>query len=471
MATSEARTAESRSGTRHMQDFTEGNILRHILVFSWPMLVGNLLQALYNAVDSFWVGRFIGAQALGAVSVSFPIIFALVSLIMGITMATTTLVAQYQGARDHRQVRRTVANSVILVSVLGVLSSLFGYVFRVDILRLMRTPEEILEPAALYLGIFLIGLLPSFLYNLFASILRGLGDSRTPTWHLTYATVLNIVLDPIFIVGIGPVPPMGIRGVALATVIAQALSASLTVGYTLRRTSLVGRKRSDWHIDWALSLKLLTIGIPAALQTAIVSFSMIVVASFVNTFGPTVVAAFGAASRFDQFAFLPALSIGLAVSALVGQNLGAGKAERVREIVAWSVLLSTAITLVIALVALLSPRLLIQAFTSDEAVLEEGARYLRVIAFNYLPLAFMFTITGVLRGAGDTLPSMAIAFVTLWIVRLPLAALLAYTAGWGASGIWWSIVLSTALGALLNYVYYARGNWKSKVVVQAPQPS
>ena len=470
MATNQAHAARNHA-SRRMHDFTEGSILRHILSFSWPMLVGNLLQALYNTVDSFWVGRFIGAEALGAVSVSFPVIFALVSLIMGITMAATTLVAQYRGAGDHRQVRRTVANALMLISAFGVLSSVLGYLFRVEILRAMRTPVEILQPAAEYLGIYLIGLLPAFIYNALASVLRGLGDSRTPTWHLGYATVLNIVLDPIFIVGLGPVPPMGIRGVALATVIAQVFSAVLSLLYTLRHTDLIGRTRADWQLDRQLCAKLFTIGVPAALQTVIVSFSMIVVASLVNTFGPTVVAAFGAASRFDQFAFLPALSIGLAVSALVGQNLGAGKEERVREVVWWSLLLSGGITLAISLVALASPRLLIQAFTSDEAVLAEGARYLRVIAFNYLPLAFMFTITGVLRGAGDTFASMAISFITLWVVRLPLAALLAYTAGWGASGIWWSIVLSTTLGALLNYGHYARGTWKSKVVVQAPQLS
>lgn len=471
MATHQTGRTPKLPGARPMQDFTEGSIPRHILAFSWPMLVGNLLQALYNAVDSFWVGRYIGAEALGAVSVSFPVVFALVSLIQGITMAATTLVAQYRGARDHENVRRTVANSVMLISTLGILSSVLGYAYRYAILRAMRTPVEILEPAAEYLGIFLVGLLPAFLYNVFASVLRGLGDSRTATWHLAYATVLNIVLDPIFIVGAGPLPPMGIRGVALATVIAQVFSAVLTTTYTWRYTNLIGRRREDWRADGSLCAKLFTIGIPAALQTAIVSFSMIVVASLVNTFGPTVVAAFGAASRFDQFAFLPALSIGLAVSALVGQNLGAGKAERVREVVLWSVLLSGGITLVISLVALANPRLLIQAFTSDEAVLAEGARYLRVIAFNYLPLAFMFTITGVLRGAGDTFASMMISFVTLWVVRLPLAALLAYRAGWGASGIWWSIVLSTTLGALLNYAHYLRGSWKSKVVVQAPQPS
>lgn len=459
------------AGGRHMRDFTEGSILQHIVLFSWPMLVGNLLQALYNTVDSFWVGRFIGPEALGAVSVSFPIIFGLVALIMGLTMATTTMVSQYRGARDEVRVRRTIANSLVLVLGLGILSSTVGILLRVDILELMRTPPEILGPAAQYLGIFLVGLVPMFLYNVLSSILRGLGDSRTPLRFLAYATVLNIVLDPILIIGLGPIPALGIRGVALATVISQTVSATLTVRYLLRETDLISTNRQEWRLIPELVGKLFTIGLPAAAQSGVVSFSMIVVTSIVNTFGPTVVAAFGAAARLDQFAFLPAFSIGLAVSALVGQNLGAGKTERVKEILRWSLVLTLTITGLMTLVALLTPGILINVFTNDVGVLEEGSKYLRIVGLNYIPLATMFTLTGILRGAGDTFASMLITLITLWFVRLPLAALFAYQLGWGVSGAWWSITLSTTLGTLLNYAYYSSGRWKRKVIVHVPQPS
>lgn len=430
------------------------------------MFVGNLLQALYNTVDSFWVGRYIGAEALGAVSISFPIIFGLVALIMGLTMATTTMVSQYRGARDDVNVKRTVANSLILIVVLGLISTIIGIAYRIDILKIIRTPEAILTPAAEYLGIFLTGLIPMFLYNVLSSVLRGLGDSRTPLRYLTYATILNIVLDPIFIIGWGPIPAMGIKGVALATVIAQTVSAVLTIRYLMQHTDLVSSQAKDWRVDRGLVVKLLTIGIPAALQSSIVSFSMIVVASIVNTFGPTVVAASGAAGRLDQFAFLPALSVSLAVSALVGQNLGAGKFERVKEIVQWSVLLVLVITGLITLVALLKPAILIQIFTNEPEVLAEGSIYLRIVGLNYIPLALMFIITGVLRGAGDTFASMLISFFTLWVVRLPLAWALSYKLGWGVSGTWWSIVISTVIGTILNYLYYLNGRWKGKVIVR-----
>ncbi|MBO8140786.1 MAG: MATE family efflux transporter [Firmicutes bacterium] len=464
MAESDPRPSPSGGG--HMRDFTTGSIWQHILVFSWPMFVGNLFQALYNTVDSFWVGRYIGPEALGAVSISFPVIFALVALIMGLTMATTTLVAQYRGARDDVQVRRTVANSLILIAASGLVSSVAGIVWRVPILRLMRTPEEILEPAALYLGIFLLGLLPMFVFNVLGAILRGLGDSRTPLRYLIYATVINIILDPFFIIGSGPIPAMGIAGVAWATVISQGLSAVLAFIHIMRATDLVPRRRDEWQMDWALAGKLFTIGLPAGLQSTIVSFSMVVVAALVNTFGAQVVAAFGAAGRLDQFAFLPAMSISLAVTALVGQNLGAGRQDRVREIVRRASVLTVLITGAISVLAISWPTVLMRLFTEDSTVLAEGARYLRIVGLNYVPLALMFILTGVLRGAGDTVASMAISFVTLWIVRLPVAWLLSYGLGWGVTGTWWAIVISTILSLLLHWWYYRTGNWQRKVVVR-----
>lgn len=435
------------------------------------MFVGNLLQALYNTVDSFWVGRFVGPEALGAVSISFPVMFGLVALIMGLTMATTTLVAQYRGARQEERVRRTVANSLVLVAALGLISSVAGIWLRVPILRLMRTPPEILDLAAEYLGIFLVGLVPMFLYNVLSSILRGLGDSQTPLRFLVYATLLNILLDPPFIIGWGPIPALGVGGAAWATVISQTVSAILAMRYLVRYTDLVHPRLSQWRMDWRLAARMFSIGVPAALQSSIVSFSMIVVAALVNTFGPTVVAAFGAATRLDQFAFLPAMSVSLAVSALVGQNLGAGRYERVREIVRASSLLTVSITAIMTLIALLRPTILIQVFTAEPEVLAEGARYLRIVGLNYIPLSLMFIITGVLRGAGDTFASMVISFVTLWVVRLPLAWFLSYGVGWGASGTWWSILISTTLGLLLNYSYYRTGTWRRRVVVRPAPPA
>lgn len=451
-----------------MRDFTTGSIPGHILWFSLPMFLGNLLQALYNMVDSFWVGRFIGAEALGAVSVSFPIIFALISLVLGLTMASTTMVAQYRGAGDHHMVRKTVANSHLVIALAGIVSTLLGLALSERILRLMQTPEEIFDQAVVYLNIFLTGLVPSFLYNVASSILRGLGDSQTGLRYLAYATIFNIAADPLFIFGFGPIPPLGIRGAAIATVLAQVLSAVLIIRYLARHTDLLSFDPKLWKLDFKLCRTMFRMGIPAGLQSVVVSFAMIVLTSIINTFGPTTVAAFGVASRMDQFAFMPAQSISLAVTALVGQNLGANRLDRVREIVRWSMQLAFGITAVVTLVAFLYPTLLIRIFTTDPAVLREGVGYLRIVALSYVPLALMFTVSGVMRGAGDTTPSMVISLLTLWLVRLPLAYFLAYRLGWGVNGAWASITVSAALGFLCNYGYYLTGRWKEKVIVSRP---
>lgn len=436
------------------------------------MFVGNLLQALYNTVDSFWVGRFLGPEALGAVSISFPVIFTLISLVAGLTMASTTMVAQYRGAGDAERVRRSVSTSLSAITLVGLLSTVVGILLRYEILSLMRTPPAILEPAALYLGIFLTGLVPMFLFNAVSAILRGLGDSVTPLRYLAYATVLNIVLDPLFIFGLGPIPAMGIRGVALATVLAQLIATVVTLRYLAHGTDLLEGKitsLSTWRLDRHLAYELFRIGIPAGLQSVVVSFAMMILTAVVNSFGPTTVAAFGAASRLDQFAFLPAFSVSFAATALVGQNLGAQKMERVRETVRWSLLLAGAITVGITLVALLRPTILLVIFTQDEGVIREGITYLRIVGLSYVPLALMFTLSGVLRGAGDTMATMVISLLTLWGIRLPLAIGLSHYLGWGVAGAWWSITFSALAGLALNALYYWRGNWQRKALVK-PRP-
>jgi len=407
---------------RQLRDFTTGSIPRHIIIFSIPMFAGNLLQALYNTVDSIWVGRFLGPNALASVSVGFPIIFAMIALVMGITMATTVLVSQYFGAGDHKRLVRTVNNSLLLLSILGVVVSIFGVVFRRALLRLINTPPEILESAASYLAIFMAGLVGMFLYNATSAILRGLGDSRTPLRFLTYAVGINIALDPIFIFGLGPVPPMGVAGVALATVLAQAISAVISLHYLYVKSGIVRYEPGSFRLDWELTRLTFVIGLPAGVQQILVSMSSLVVGALVNRFGAVVVAGFGAAARLDQLAFLPSMSVSLAVSALVGQNLGAGKTDRVGETVRWSMLLSGGITLLVSFVALIRPDILIRVFTTDSGVLAAGNQYLRIVAFSYLPMALMFTISGALRGAGDTMATMILTLLSLWVVRVPAAA-------------------------------------------------
>lgn len=445
------------------QDFTEGSIPRHLITFAVPMFLGNALQALYNTVDSIWVGRFLGTDALAAVSVSFPIIFAVVALATGIGLATTTMVAQHTGAKDPVMVRKSIANSFIVTALLGVVSTFLGAPLRVPLLRLINTPVEIMGHAQAYLGVIFSGIAFTFFYNLIAAVMRGLGDSRTPLLFLAYATVLNIILDPLMIFGVEPFPKMGVAGAAMATVVAQGVSVLLGIRH-MTRAGLLKWERSEWRPDPALAGQIFSIGLPAGIQQIIVSTGMLTLTSLVNTFGSVVTAAFGIGGRLDQFAFMPAMTVGFSVSALVGQNLGARKFDRVSEVVHSSVKLTIGITAVVMLVAVSVPGVLLRMFTSDAAVLEEGTRYLRTVGFAYIPYALMFTLSGILRGAGDTVPSMLISILTLWLVRIPLAVYLSRLLG--SRGIWLGLGFSPVIGAGLNYAYYLSGRWRKRVLTR-----
>lgn len=458
------------SGSRNMQhgtvDFTEGSIPSHLIRFSVPMLLGNFLQAMYSTVDSLWVGRYLGPQALAAVSAGGPVIHALIALVLGLTVAITTIVAQHWGAKQEDQVRHIVTNSIILLTIIGMVMSAAGIVIRRPLLRLINVPPDVFEGASTYLGIYLSGLVVMFLYNAAGSILRGLGDSRTPLRFLAYATVANIVLDPIFIFGAGPIPRMEIAGVALATVLSQALSAVLALVYLQKTSGLLTLRRGTWHIDSSVFSLIAKIGIPASVQQTAVSVSALTVNSIVNKFGSTVMAGYGAGLRLDQFAFMPAMSGGLAVTSLVGQNLGARREDRVKDSVRWSLILTVGITATLSLIVLAFPGKLISVFTKDTGVIAVGTDYLRFAALSYVPYACMFALSGVLRGAGDTVSAMLITLTSLWVVRVPLAATLSRLPGFGINGVWIAIVAGPVAGSILNYAYYKAGRWKRRVVVQ-----
>lgn len=445
------------------QDFTEGSIPRHLITFAIPMFLGNALQALYNTVDSIWVGQFLGRNGLAAVSVSFPVIFATVAMAMGIAMATTALVAQHAGAKDMPMVRKTVTNSLLITAALGVVLSVIGVSVRVPLLRLIRTPQEAMAQAQSYLGIVMAGVTATFFYNAVSAILRGLGDSRTPLIFLTYATVLNIILDPLMIFGVWPFPRMGVSGAALATVVAQAISAFLGIRY-MAKIGLIKWERQEWTLDTQIVGQTFGIGLPAGIQQIIVSMGMLTVTSLVNRFGAVVTAAFGVGGRLDQFVTMPAMTVGLSVTALVGQNLGARKFERVREVVRSSVYLTTGITGVISIIVIAIPQVLLRMFTSDAAVMAEGTKYLRTFGFAYIPMALMFTLAGIMRGAGDTVPSMIISIVTLWVVRVPAAFYLSRI--FGSRGLWLGMAASPVIGTALNYAYYLSGRWKRRVLTR-----
>jgi putative MATE family efflux protein len=445
-----------------MKELTRGNEARLIFNFAMPMLLGNLFQQLYNIVDTIIVGNFLGKEALAAVGASFPIVFTLISLIIGVASGGTIVIAQYFGARDHDSVRRAIHTMYIFLTVASVLLTLVGIPLTEEIFRLIRLPEEIMPEATTYLGIYLSGLIAFFGFNATSAILRGLGDSKTPLYFLMISTFFNIGFDLLFIV----VFEWGIAGAAIATVVSQAGAFATAILYLNRNHKLIDFNLRQYRFDRKIFWQSLRIGLPTGFQHTFVSLGMMAIMAIVNTFGTNVIAGYSGAIRIDSLAILPAMNFSAALSTFVGQNIGAGRSDRVRRGLIATLLMSSGVSVVVMAVVILFKYQLMAMFTDDTEVIRIGGEYLVIVSSFYLLFTAMFKINGVLRGAGDTLIPMFITLTSLWIIRIPFAWI--FSRSLGETGIWWSVPAGWGVGLLLSFLYYLTGRWKTRAVVSVP---
>ena len=445
-----------------MKDLSLGNESKLIFRFAIPMLVGNVFQQLYNVVDTVIVGKFIGKAALAAVGTSFPIIFMLISFIIGITISFTVAVSQYFEAKDMEQVKKTINTLYIFLFFASLVLSLVGILASGTIFRMIGLPPEVIPQAKLFLNIYLAGMIFLFGFNGTSAILRGLGDSRTPLYFLIISVIINIVLDIIFIVGFG----WGVGSAAFATIISQAGAFFTQILYLNRYHTVVRFSFAELKFDREIFRKSIRIGLPTGFQQTFVALGMIALYGVVNRFGIDTNAAFSAASRIDSFAAMPAMSFAVALSTFVGQNLGANKPERVKRGFHATLLMTTVITLLTSVAAVFFGGFLMKMFTDDVKVIAIGQRYLVLVGAFYIIFSSMFIVGSVMRGAGDTLIPMFITLFALWIIRIPLAFLLSQRSWLGTDGIWWSIPIGWMAGLMLSYTYYLTGRWKKKVIVK-----
>ncbi len=447
-----------------MKDLTSGNETRLILRFATPMLLGNLFQQLYNIVDSVVVGKFIGTEALAAVGSSFPIVFSLISLIIGVASGGTIIIAQYFGARNFERVKASIGTLYIFLFWASICVTVIGIVFSGSIFRLIQLPESVIPQAKTYLNIYFLGMIGFFGFNATSAILRGLGDSKTPLYFLILSTFFNIAFDLLFVI----VFKWGIAGAAIATVISQGGAFVTAVFYLNRTHEVIKISWREFVFDNDIFRKTLRIGLPTGLQHTFVSLGMTVVQAIVNRFGTNVIAAYAAAIRLDSLAILPAMNFGMALSTFVGQNIGAGKTERIKSGLRSTLVMSSAVSLLVTSVMIFFGRYLIQLFvrSSESEVIRIGSEYLVIVSSFYIVFSAMFALNGVLRGAGDTLIPMFITFFSLWMVRIPIAYFLSERIG--ESGIWWAIPIAWFTGTVFAYLYYPTGKWKKKAVVRHP---
>ncbi len=457
-----------------MKDLTVGSVGKNILRFAMPMLVGHMFQQLYTFVDQIIVGRFLGKEALAAVGASFPVIFTLIALIIGIATGGTIVISQFFGARDFNRVKRAIDTIFIVMGVFAVLMTVIGISFAEQIFRLINLPEELMPLATNYFTIYVSGLIVFFGFNGVAAILRGLGDSITPLYFLVISTLLNIGLDLLFIVKLG----WGIEGAAFATLIAQGTAFIIAVFYLNRNHELIRFNFRDFAFDWDIFRQSIRIGLPTGIQQAFVALGMMALMRIVNGFGTDVVAGYTAAGRLDSLAVIPSMVFAQALATFVGQNIGAGKIDRVKKGLARTLLMSSAVAMGITILIIIFKYPLMSLFTRDQGVIDIGGDYLTIVTTFYLLFTAMFTYGGVMRGAGDTLIPMFLTIFSLWIIRIPAAVFLSQESillfghsikglGMGADGIWWSIPSGWGIGLLLSVIYYRTGRWKTRTVIKA----
>ncbi len=444
-----------------MKDFTSGNVTKQILSFSAPLVLGSVFQNFYNIIDSIVVGKFLGKEALAAVGASFPVIFTLTSLVIGIGSGASTVLSQYFGAKDMKNVGKTIDTIFVFLFAAAVVVTFVGIALSGFIFRMIGLPDEIIPQSKVYMNIYLSGTFLLFGFNGVSSVLRGLGDSKTPLWFVVIATVLNTLLDLLFVGVFG----WGVGSVAVATILAQGFSFIGAVIYLNRTHPIIRVSIKNIRFDRGIFRSCARIGLPTGFQQSFVSLGMMAVMGIVAGFGTDAVAAYTAALRIDSFAKMPSVAFSSALATFTGQNLGAFRTDRVRQGLRSTLVISALYSILVTVLIVLFGQGLMTLFSSDPAVVKIGQDYLLIVTSFYILFSLMFSYNGLLRGAGATFVPMLTTLFTLWLVRVPLSVWLA--AKFGVNGVWWALPVSWGLGCVITLLYYFTGWWKNKGVVKS----
>lgn len=453
------------------KDMTEGAPWKRILEFSVPMLLGNVAQQLYNTADSVIVGLYVGDNALAAVGSASPILNLLLALFVGIATGAGIVISQSFGARDREGLSKNVGNCISLTLVATVVIMVFGPLITRPMLHLLDTPESIMEWCVEYLNIFFYGIAGFFFYNMLSGVLRGLGDSVSALGFLLLAAALNVALDLLFVAKFG----MGVPGVALATVIAQGISAVFCYIKLMRMGDLFDLNLSTIRLDKKISGRIISIGVPSGVTQAIMACSMMVVQSLTNSMGEMVIAANVIIMRVDGFAMMPNFSFGQAMSVYAGQNVGACRYDRVHKGVGQGTAIALSFSTVITVVLLFLNKYLFAIFTETTALIDLAGQMMRIMAVGYLAVSISQVLGGIMRGMGDTVTPMWISIVSTVVLRVPIAYILAfftrsaeYPHGHPFS-LSISLLISWTMGMVITVIAYRFGRCRKKLQEEMKQ--
>ncbi|OIB58722.1 MATE family efflux transporter [Natrialba sp. SSL1] len=458
---------------------TTGAIPPKLLHLAWPLVLGNLLQTVYNLADMFWVGQIgDGGVSVAAVSLMFPLSWMFVSTAMGITAATIALVSQYVGSGDDRMADRVVGQTILLTLTVSTVLAAIGLYFRRPLLILIGARDEVFVAALAYIEIIFLTLPLTFLFFAFRSSLQGAGDTKTAMWLVFVSAGINVVIDPFFILGWGPFPEMGTRGAAVATFISRAFAAAVGVLILLDGRFGVRLRLGDLRPNLSIQRKLVDIGYPSTIDGWARSFASVAMAGFVARFGANPTAAYGIGVRLMSVTWAVAGAVGNATATGVGQNLGAQTPERAAAVTRVATAGTMAFIFAVAGVLFVFPAQAMGIFVDNPAVIAEGVLFLRIMAPFWALFAGVMVIQGAFRGAGNTREAMVLSFLSRWIFRLPVALVLAFAwtltipglgitiaaLDWGIEGIWWAYSFGMVLSFVVAVGWFRLGTWKRGVI-------
>ena len=433
---------------------TEGGIFKNLLFFATPLILGNLLQQMYNAVDSIIVGNYVGSNALAAVGAGASLIYLLIAFSLGASVGAGVIVSQYLGAKDKEGVHKAVHTALAISIILGLILTAGGILFSRKLLVMMNTPAEILDDAACYLRIYSCGLIFNVVYNMAAGILNAAGNSRRSLMYLAAAAVVNIFMDLLLIAGL----KIGVAGAAIATNFSQAISCILALWFLFRVPADYRISLKSLRIHKAMALRIIQIGLPTGIQNMVISFSNILIQASINQYGATAVAGFSAYLKIDGFNILPVLSFSMAITTFIGQNYGAGKYDRMKKGMWVTLLMGIVYTVLTGILLLTFSGQIMRLFSEDVGVIAYGQTAMRYFCPFYWILAILHSLAGTVRGTGKSIPPMVVLLVSLCLFRIVWIQLVLpyYTS---IEGIFILYPVSWLVGAVLMILYTWKGRW------------
>ncbi|MEK6477982.1 MATE family efflux transporter [Catalinimonas sp. 4WD22] len=447
---------------KFFENDSQRDTLISLLKLSGPIVLANVLQTAYQLIDTFWLGR-LGANAVAAVSLSFPVLFLIISLGIGLTLGGSIMVAQYKGMENQRMVDYSSAQTFFVLFFISILLALLGYFISEPLMIIIGAKGEVLEEAVSYFKVSSIGFIFLFLFFVFQSLMRGIGNVVVPTYVVLSTVILNLFLDPLFIYGWGPIPPMGVAGAAMASVLTQALSAIMGIWILSNGNYGIQLHWSDFNFNLNWFKELIRIGVPSSLEMSTRALGLTMLVTLVTGFGSMVVASYGIGARILSFIIIPALGLSSATTTLVGQYVGANRINKAHEVGILSAKVAFYGLTFVGLILFLMAKPLTAFFVPGETqVIENGALFIKIMAPSFGLLGIQQVINGVFNGAGFTLASLLVSILSLWIIRFPLAYLLSHNTGLSYDGIWWAFPISNLIAAIFAFLWFNRGDWKRR---------